>query len=659
MKYNLNIFFISSVNLILGILLANSWLYLLLLMVVSLVYCLYYKKYALSRGLTIGIISYIFGVYITSVDRQDDQNHHLQFLRNTNGYFAKIVSAPKKKLDSQEVTLEIRPTTLRQRPTKIQAYFASETKLHFGDLLFVMGAPTAFDPPSVPMGFDYRGYMQRKGITHRHYIKHCKVVGHEKHPLPIYYAMQVRAYCEEQIKTYVRSPESGLLIAMVLGIKDGLDRELRAAYQATGTMHILAVSGLHVGILFYLITVLLAPLKKLKYGKGLFVSTALGLLWFYAVVTGLSPSVMRAVTMLSVGTLGLVFARQGQVLNTIGFTAFVLITIDPKIVYDIGFQYSFAAVLGIVLLYKPLYSIASPQNRILDYVWQLFCVSLAAQLATSPLSLYYFHKFPTYFWLANVFVVPMAFFVLASGLLLLAVSWMSPVAIWVGKGCELLVYLMNGFVLSIEKFPFAVLGGFFPSQAMVIVQYILIALVFLYFIQKKSWHLTSILFFALLHITLEWYQNNLKSNTSLAVVGDFRPASGLIVVENGNSKTLLDTALSQETYEYKLGSFLDYYPNRPISVADTFLSAGRWIYFKGQKFWHISKPPQQYPVCADYIIVGRNSLKINHLKKINCKEVILDASNSFGYIKRFQQEAEKLGIAVHSVRQEGLWQKNL
>jgi competence protein ComEC len=663
MRYNFNIFVNGSLSLIIGVVCADSGFGYVGLVIILPLSILFRKRYSLLRGLTVSSLSYIFGLTLVLIQKQNPDvvlTNHSQDSTLSKGYFAKVISQPNLKSGFLQTVLEIRPIQNYELRIKTIAYFPLKTSIDFGDILYVKGSPNHFQPPTVPMGFDYGAYMRSKGITHRHYIKTYKIVGHEKNPLVFYYANRVRNHFEKKIKDFMNPHEAGLMIAMVLGLKDGLDRELRSAYQATGTMHVLAVSGLHVGILFFVMSFFLTPLKKIRGGKVLYVSLSLCLLWFYAVITGLSPSVMRAVTMLSLATLALVFGRQSQVLNTLGLSAFILITLNYKVIYDIGFQYSFAAVLGIVLLFNPLYSVFSFSNKIWDYFWQLFCVSLAAQLATSPLSLYYFHKFPTYFWLANLFVVPLAFFVLASGLLLLSVSGLPSVAWWVGKACNGVVWLMNSVVLNVGKLPNAVVDGFFPSPLMVVLQYVLLCFVFLYFVEKKSLYLNFILVFWLVHISLEAYAAHLKSQSSMVVVGDYRPASGAVVIEKGYSHTLFDSALSAENQEYKLGNFLDFYPKASLHFDDTVLEKNRLFYFRSLKFWHVVSQPHFVPKTVDYVIVGRNGLKkIEPLKNLGCKQIILDPTNSYGYVRKIRQQAQIYGLNVLSVKEQGIWQINL
>ena len=198
--------------------------------------------------------------------------------------------------------------------------------------------------------------------------------------------------------------------ALLLGYRENLDKELVKSYASAGAMHVLAVSGLHVGILYLLLTRIFSFLKKVKKVKnGKFILTILivSFLWFYAIMTGLSASVMRATTMFSFIVIGNeLLNRKTSIYNTLAVSAIILMIINPFIVYQVGFQLSYVAVVGIVYLQPKLNRLFYSRYKLVRGVWAITCVSLAAQIATFPLSLHYFHQFSTYFFISNLIVIP-------------------------------------------------------------------------------------------------------------------------------------------------------------------------------------------------------------------------------------------------------------
>ncbi|MEN8227252.1 MAG: ComEC/Rec2 family competence protein [Bacteroidota bacterium] len=207
-----------------------------------------------------------------------------------------------------------------------------------------------------------------------------------------------------------------LLKAVCLGDRSGLTNDMRQSYSAAGGMHLLAVSGLHVGLIWWVLQHSLSWMVRLFRKEHYRAITIITLLWFYAYVTGFSSSVSRSVTMFTFFTLARMMDRRTHPVNGILVSAFVLILINPGKLLDVGFQLSYAAILGIVTLFPNLRSLLKVKNRFLKWIWEATIVSLSAQLSTAPLVVYYFHQLPAYALLTNLFAIP-----LLSGLIALFV----------------------------------------------------------------------------------------------------------------------------------------------------------------------------------------------------------------------------------------------
>ncbi len=337
--------------------------------------------------------------------------------------------------------------------------------LRYGTRLLVVGQPTPPAPPRNPGEFDYQQYLAHQRIYHRHRPFSYRVVGYAPPSRLWATADDVRRYAVGTFRTYVRDPAAfGIASALVLGARDDLDPATRQDYTVAGATHILAVSGLHVGILYFLVATLLGRHPQ---RRGLRLVVLLVVLWGYALVTGLSPSVQRATAMFTVVAIAQALGRPTQIYNTLALSAFVLLLVNPNLLFSVGFQLSYAAVLGIVYLQPRLASWWQPPHRVVRWVWELTCVSLAAQLATTPLSLYYFHAFPVYFWLSNLVAIPGAFLVLSGGLLLLLVGlWPLPELMTVlGLVYTGLVRTLNGAIHAVAHLPGATSGQSFYLAA--------------------------------------------------------------------------------------------------------------------------------------------------------------------------------------------------
>lgn len=249
--------------------------------------------------------------------------------------------------------------------------------------------------------------------------------------------------------------ELSVFSALTLGDKTMLNGDLKEGYAAAGLMHILAVSGLHVGIIYLVIRLLCRSLLRSRYGKVLRFVILILVLWGYATLTGLSPSVTRAATMFSVFAMGDLLGRKYAIYNSIGLAAFILLFYDPFLIYNVGFQMSFLAVIGIVVFYPLIYKWIYVPNKWLDKIWQLIAVSIAAQLITAPLGLYYFHQFPVLFLLSNLLMIPLATVLMYLFVAMMVTIPFPVISSKIGWCISHLTQLMNDFTGWVKDFKWA------------------------------------------------------------------------------------------------------------------------------------------------------------------------------------------------------------
>lgn len=352
-----------------------------------------------------------------------------------------------------------------------------------GDLIIVKGFAHPIKPSMNPGVFDYRAYLEGQNIFMADFVTaEDWIVYGKKFRMDVFdYAYIAQATCADIIRKYIDDPQAeGILLALVLGLKTGIDDSLQEAYATAGVIHILAVSGLHVGIIY---SVLLLCLRWLRRKRLVFAPICLVVLWAFAFITGLSPSVMRAATMFSFIVVAKAWGRETNIYNTIAASAFFLLLINPYFLQSVGFQLSYLAVLGIVFLYPKFYPLVYFKSRIADEIWKLMCVSLSAQLAVFPLTTYYFNQFPLYFLLANIVLVPAAFVMLSMGLALLASSFIPPLATMAGNLLNFIVSYLNHFVFWISYLPLSRLSGLYVSgwQTFILMILLLAVIVFIYY----------------------------------------------------------------------------------------------------------------------------------------------------------------------------------
>ena len=311
--------------------------------------------------------------------------------------------------------------------------------------------------------FNYGMYLRRQGIAGSCWAnrRNWQVIGHEEDRSLLTIAKRCQYRLHEQYRQMgIEGKELGILSALTLGYRENLDKDVQRSFSVSGAMHVLAVSGLHTGIVWGIVVWLLTlggwlkPLWEEKWKRWLLNIIAIVLIWMYAFVTGLSPSVMRSALMLSFWALSGLLEKQISRWNPLFSAAMIILIINPLALWSVSFQLSFAAVAGIMLIGQKMQRSISLKGRMLQYVGGLMLVSVAAQIATMPLTMHYFGQTSNYFALTNLVVIPMAGVLLVLGFGTLAMSW-CVIGEWLGMATKWCTWLLREVVEWIEGLPFS------------------------------------------------------------------------------------------------------------------------------------------------------------------------------------------------------------
>lgn len=365
-----------------------------------------------------------------------------------------------------------------------------------------------------PGEFNAINFWKTKGITHIGYLKEVDILEIKRFQdnwIDSQLA-QLRNKLSQVLKNELNGSNLAIAQALILGDKSLLDQETRNSFGATGAMHVLAVSGLHIGIITQLLLYLFQFSSKLITRRNAVFITVL-LLWVYALLTGFSPSVVRAVFMFSVLILAQETGGNYAPINVLFFTAFILILFNPFVIYDIGFQLSYLAMLGIYTLYKPIAAWYSPKNKILNYLWQGSAIGFAAQAMTVPLTLYYFHQFPNYFALTNLGIMGISTVAMGFGMGIFILHYIP----FIGKIASFILatslWLMLRFLQWVEHLPGSVEYGF--NVPLYLVPFLMLAIFLIIVTDRTStkWKLSSGLFIGLLcAISYNRYEQHKESH---------------------------------------------------------------------------------------------------------------------------------------------------
>jgi len=457
-----------------GIALANAfnlispvWLIaatLLLLLVAAIIAF----KGSFARNLLSGIVFNLFFLFAgastytlrTSVHEFPGADYYIATLLETPGERAKTWRAEVL------ITLAGKADTLVKHDEQVLVYFAKSDSLvlpSVGEQIIFFTTPSKISNDDNPYSFDYQEYMQRRQIYRQVMLSDIswKRIDHGAGITSRVFAEKTR---DRLLAIYERSGLTGdelaILSALTLGYRKTLDPEIRQTFASSGAMHVLAVSGLHVGIVFMAFRLLFSFFNRFRWGRWVYVMAAVLVLWGYAFLTGLSPSVQRAALMFSLIQIGDGLRRPVNVYNTLATSAFILLYFNPVLLFEVGFQLSYSAVLGIVYFQPRIAALFQFRNKIVIYLWGLFTVSLAAQMGTFAVSSFYFRQFPVWFWISNFVVIPAAFLfiVLAAGILVF--SFFPVISSFLALISGKLVSYVLLFLKMVEALPGAVYAGF-------------------------------------------------------------------------------------------------------------------------------------------------------------------------------------------------------
>ncbi|HPG55682.1 MAG: ComEC/Rec2 family competence protein [Paludibacteraceae bacterium] len=256
-------------------------------------------------------------------------------------------------------------------------------------------------------------------------------------------------------KDFINPNNFGLISALTFGDTSSLNSEIKQDFAKSGSSHVLSVSGLHIGIIYIAFSFIFSFLGKNKIGTIFKHICIILCIWIYAFLCGLPPSVVRSAAMLSLISGAYIFQKKSATYNAVFFSAFLMLLYEPMYLYDIGFQLSYCAVLSILIFHKKIYKLIPLKNKILDNIWSLTSVSIAAQLGTFPISLYYFHQFPTYFLLSNYIAIPCSTLLIYLSICLFFTSFIPIISGFIKTVINYIAEYMQDGISYICNFPYA------------------------------------------------------------------------------------------------------------------------------------------------------------------------------------------------------------
>ncbi|MCB0444089.1 MAG: ComEC/Rec2 family competence protein, partial [Gelidibacter sp.] len=330
---------------------------------------------------------------------------------------------------------------------------STQTSLNVDDVLVTTSGLKDLIHPLNPNQFDYKNYLEKQHIYHQIFTEYRFLLYAKSSTKTIFgIAADLRKTINNKLKTYHFKPdELALINALLLGQRQDISADIYNSYTKAGAIHILAVSGLHVGIILLLLNFVFKPIEYLKHGKTIKIILVLLCLWCFAIIAGLSASVTRAVTMFSIVAIGMNLKRPTNIYNTLAISMFLLLLLKPMFLFDVGFQMSYLAVIAIVTIQPMLVKLWTPKWKLQTLFWDVFTVTLAAQFGIIPISLYYFHQFPGLFFVSNLVIIPVLGVILGLGIIIIVLALTHLLPQWLADIYGFIISIMNDFVRWIAQ----------------------------------------------------------------------------------------------------------------------------------------------------------------------------------------------------------------
>ena len=505
-----------------------------------------------------GTIAFIF-LFLTGIKlsqtRSSENNpfYFAQYNAKADYYVADISEPLSEKNKSYKTILNLCAISLGDKwlpaKGKICAYFRKDSTappLQYGDRIIFRAFVNDIDPPKNPYEFDYGAYLASNNIYHQVYLSgesFFLINEGEGNPLFSVAFMARHNLLNSLSCGRLDGDEYAVAAALLLGYKDELGHELRSAYSAAGAMHILCVSGLHVGVVFIVLNTLLGSLRRIRFGRVLQMILLLITIWFYAFITGLSPSVLRASCMISLVIVSKSLNRYVNIYNSLAASAFILLLIDPYILFNIGFQLSYLAVTGIVSSYKYMYDLWSPRFIITEKIWSIVAVSVAAQLGTFPLSLYYFHQFPNLFLLTNILVIPLSSVIIYSGMAAFVFSATGQLHTVFLEVLSFFVRMLNYIINMIDQIEFSSTQNIYLNGYGTLIIYCALIFLVIYLNAKREKYLVFAGIAVILFLGINIYQKAKSYDQKYIFVYNIRGFSAIDFVSGRNNCFIADTVL--------------------------------------------------------------------------------------------------------------------
>jgi competence protein ComEC len=632
-------------------------------------------KFQTLQGFLINLLLIVLGLFITY---QKDIRHRENWFGNIyhdSDYIIATINEPlleKNKSYKAEAVVDniLHNETVKNTAGKIIIYFekdsANELSLKYGDKILISKKLQEIRNSGNPGAFNYQRYSAFRQIFHNVFLKKndwLLLDGKNINPFN-QFLFTARRNVLNILQKNMQGHDDQLAIAeaLLIGYMQDLDKDLVQAYSNTGVVHIIAISGMHLALIYVMLVWIFNKMPFIRKSKIIKVIFILSCLWLFSLLTGGAASILRSAVMFSCIVIGENFGRKTSIYNSLAASAFILLCYNPYFLWDVGFQLSYLAVLGIVIFQKPIYHLLYIKNKWVNKLWALVSVSLAAQIFTFPVCIYYFHQFPTLFLFTNIIMVPLSSLILFVEIFLIALAWMPFVGSLIGKLTWWLVWLMNKIILWFNDLPFALWDRISASVASTLILYAFIVCAGYWLLNKSKTALRLSLLLLLGFVILTGYTKWQTAIQQKLIVYNVPQHQSIDFINGNTYKFIGDSVLLADgmlqNFHLKSGR-IALQLNKKVDSIPALHQNNHLYQFNNKKILLIDQTivfqPAEQKINIDYIIISKNQkLYIPQLAQVfNCNQFIFDGSNSLWKIAKWKKDCEQLHLRCYSVSEEG------
>ncbi len=626
------------------------------------------------QGLLLNCIIFCIGIFLTgNADIRNDANWFGHYYTDSTAMIIRLTEPTVEKERSYKATAVVEAIEVNKEMRRLTGnlviYFSKDDGIklpHYGNRLLIRGGLQRIKNSGNPGAFDYERYMCFQQTFHQLFLKKGYFIPLSDTKTSFIYNFvfwaRDRTVNILQQNIIGHKKVTGIAEALLIGYKEDLDKDVVQAYSNTGAVHIIAISGMHLGLIYVVLVWLFSRIPVVKKSDILKVTLILSCLWLFSLITGASASVLRSAVMFTCIIIGKTFFRQATIYNSLAASAFLLLVYDPFLLWDVGFQLSYLAVVGIVWLQRPIFNLLYNKHVWIQKLWEMCAITLAAQVLTLPVCIYYFHQLPITFLITNLICVPLSTVILFAEIFLILAAAIKPLALISGKCIYVLTWLMNFVIDCCNNLPCSLIDNIYTTPGTTFLLYGFICFLCGGLLHRKK-NLLKFSAVCLIAFISCWAYGRigLLQQKKIVIYNVSRHCAVDFI--DGNKYCFLgDSALTKEgalqNFNLKPARIAMLTDQRQDSLTALFHN-GRFWQFYGKKIMIIDSTVRfdstTQKIKLDILLITNNpKMSITDITSAvmpHC--IVFDASNSLWKIGQWKKECEELHLRCFSVPEEG------